>query len=247
MIRALIIDDEDIARENLRGLLEEYCPEVEIIGLCCNVAEGIAGISEHDPDLIFLDVRMQGETGFDLLAQIKDVTFDVIFTTAHDEYALKAFKFSAVDYILKPIDIQELKAAVAKAQEKLKNKSEKNRFSYMMDNMKSRNNSFNKIALPTTDGLTFVKRDDIIRCESADNYTQFFLVNGGKIMVSKTIKYFEELLEEYNFFRVHQSHLINLTHIVQYHKGKGGYAVMADNSAVIVSRRKKEAFLSRLA
>jgi len=246
MIRTIIIDDEDNARNNLQAILADNCPNVEVAEMQGTVADGIKAIKKHKPDLVFLDVKMQGETGFDLLKGLDEHDFELIFTTAHDEYALKAFKFSAIDYLLKPIDIDELKNAVDKVEDKLSSRNSKARYDLMVNNLKSTNGSFEKIALPTTDGLIFVQRKNIVRCESADNYTTFYLINGEKILVSKTIKYYEELLLEYNFFRVHQSHLINLNHLKQYHKGEGGYAVMTDDSAVIISRRKKESFLKQL-
>ena len=246
MIKALIVDDEENARGNLQVLLKDYCEEVTVVAMLDNVTDGLKAAKKHKPDLIFLDIEMNGETGFDLLSMIEDIDFDVVFTTAHSDYALKAFKFNATDYLLKPIDIDELIKAVSKTSKRLGNQLSKNKMDQIISRAQQPNNPFKKIALPTVDGLIFVERDHIIRCESADNYTTFYLHDGSKIMVSKTIKHFEEMLSEYNFFRVHQSHLINLRHLKQYHKGEGGYAIMSDDSSVIVSRRKKEAFLSGL-
>jgi len=246
MIKALIVDDEENARGNIEVLLQDYCEEVSVIAMADNVTAGLKAAKKHKPDIVFLDIEMNGETGFDLLSRIEDIDFDVVFTTAHSDYALKAFKFNATDYLLKPIDINELINAVAKTGKRLGNQLSQDKLEQIINRGGQYNEEFNKIALPTVDGLLFVERDHIIRCESADNYTTFFLHDGSKIMVSKTIKHFEELLSEYNFFRVHQSHLINLRHLKQYHKGEGGYAIMSDDSSVIVSRRKKEAFLSGL-
>ena len=246
MIRAIIIEDEEKARSNLIQMLSDYCKEVEVVDTGENVQFGIQSINKHNPDLIFLDVHMQGETGFDLLEQIEKIEFEIIFTTAHNEYAVKAFKFSAIDYLLKPVDINELVQAVKKARDKIQEDATKERYEMIIENLKDKKNTFNKIALPTADGLIFVQVSNIIRCEAEDNYTHFFLSNGERILVSKTIKYFEELLADQDFFRVHQSHLINIEHIAEYHKGEGGYAIMSDNSSVIVSRRKKESFLAKL-
>ena len=246
MIRSIIIEDEDKARSNLMQILSEYCNDVEVVDAQASVKEGINAILKHKPDLIFLDVHMQGETGFDLLEQIGEINFEVIFTTAHNEYAVKAFKFSAIDYLLKPIDIDELVNAVTKAGKKINQDSTKERYDLVLENIKGQKSTFNKIALPTAEGLVFVQVADIIRCEAEDNYTHFFLKDGERFLVSKTIKYFEELLTEQDFFRIHQSHLININHLVEYHKGEGGYAIMSDESSVIVSRRKKEAFLAKL-
>jgi two-component system LytT family response regulator len=247
MIRAIIVEDEEKARSNLMQILDEYCSNiVEVVDAQDNVKSGVLAIQQHNPDLVFLDVQMQGETGFDLLEQVDMINFEVIFTTAHNEYAVKAFKFSAIDYLLKPVDIDELISAVAKTGEKIRQDATKERYELVIENLKGQQSTFNKIALPTSEGLIFVPVAEIIRCESEDNYTHFFLVNGERILVSKTIKYFEELLTDQDFFRVHQSHLININHIKEYHKGEGGYAIMSDDSAVIISRRKKEAFLTKL-
>ena len=247
MIKALIVDDEENARGNLEVLLQDYCEEVTIVAMLDNVTDGLNAAKKHKPDLVFLDIEMNGETGFDLLSRLEDIDFDVVFTTAHSDYALKAFRFNATDYLLKPIDINELIGAVAKTSKRISNRLSKNKLDQIISRATGTNNEiFKKIALPTVDGLIFVERDHVIRCESADNYTTFYLDDGCKIMVSKTIKHFEEMLSEHNFFRVHQSHLINLMHLKQYHKGEGGYAIMSDDSSVIVSRRKKEAFLSGL-
>ena len=246
MIRAIIVEDEEKARGNLIQILSEYCKDVELVDSQDNVQDGIKSIREHKPDLVFLDVHMQAETGFDLLEQVGKVDFEVIFTTAHNEYAVKAFKFSAIDYLLKPVDIDELVNAVQKVGEKIDEDATKERYQLIVENLKDQKSRFNKIALPTTDGLIFVQVSNIIRCESEDNYTHFFLADGERILVSKTIKYFEELLTDQDFFRIHQSHLININHIKEYHKGEGGYAIMSDDSSVIVSRRKKEAFLAKL-
>ena len=244
-MKTIIIDDEPKARENLTYLLKENCPSVKIVDDKGTVNEGLLSIQKHQPDLLFLDVQMCGETGFDLLEQLKTIDFEVIFTTAHHEYALKAFKFSAVDYLLKPIVIDELKNAVHRASKRTAQQSQ-TRIQMITETIKNQQNGFDKIALPSADGFLFVKRDDIIRCESTDNYTNFYLNNGSKIMVSKTLKHFDDLLSPHNFFRVHQSHLINLVHLKQYHKGEGGYAIMTDDSSVMVSRRKKAEFLERL-
>ncbi len=246
MIKALIIDDEENARGNLQVLLQDYCEEVSVVAMLDNVTDGLKAAKKHKPDLVFLDIEMNGETGFDLLSRIEEIDFDVVFTTAHSDYALKAFKFNASDYLLKPIDINDLIKAVAKTSKRLGIQLSRNKMEQIINRAQQPNEVFNKIGLPTIDGLIFVERDHIIRCESADNYTTFYLHDGSKIMVSKTIKHFEEMLSEYNFFRVHQSHLINLRHLKQYHKGEGGYAIMSDDSSVIISRRKKEAFLSGL-
>lgn len=247
MLRAIIIDDEKKARNNLLNLLKDYCSEVEVLADESSISSGIKAIEKIDPDLVFLDIEMQNETGFELLEKIKEPDFDIIFVTAHHEYAIKAFKFSAIDYVMKPIDIDELVQAVEKVQEKKASRFTKEKFEVLMENMKDPHASFERIALPTSEGLTFVEINDMIRCESTANYTYFFLEGAKKILVSKTIKFYEELLSDHKFYRVHQSHLINLMHIKKYVKGEGGYIIMSDDSMVMVSRRRKESFLSILA
>lgn len=244
-LRTIIVDDEEKARINLKSLLEEYCPAVQVVATEERILEAIRVIEANEIDLVFLDIEMQGESGFDLLERINDFDFDVIFVTAHDEYAIKAFKFSAIDYILKPINIDELIESVEKARNKKEHLLDKERYDMMIDNLKNRK-GFEKIALPTMDGLLFVDIKDIIRCESDDNYTNFFLTTGKHIMVSKTIKHFEDILTDHNFFRIHRSHIVNLNHIKKYIKGEGGYVIMSDETSVLVSRRKKEMFLRLL-
>lgn len=244
-MKTIIIDDEPKARDNLKLLLSEYCPNVNILASEGNIKDAIASIKKYQPNLIFLDVQMQGETGFDLLEKIETITFEVVFTTAHHEYALKAFKFSAIDYLLKPIDIEDLKSAVQRA---IKRNGEQmgRRMEIASNTLDQNKSSFNKIALPTSEGFVFIVKDDIVRCESTDNYTNFYLTDGTKVLVSKTLKHFDEILSPHGFFRVHQSHLINLSHLQKYHKGEGGYAIMSDSSSVMVSRRKKTEFLDCL-
>ena len=244
-MKTIIIDDEPKARDNLKLLLSEYCPNVNILASEGNIKDAIASINKHQPELIFLDVQMQGETGFDLLEKLETITFEVVFTTAHHEYALKAFKFSAIDYLLKPIDIEGLRRAVQRAIER-NGKQMERRMEIASDTLDQNKSSFNKIALPTSEGFVFIVKDDIVRCESTDNYTNFYLADGTKVLVSKTLKHFDEILSPYGFFRVHQSHLINLSHLQKYHKGEGGYAIMSDASSVMVSRRKKAEFLDCL-
>ncbi|MCH8904658.1 MAG: response regulator transcription factor [Bacteroidetes bacterium] len=246
MIHAVIIDDEEKARNNLDNLLKEYCEQVEVVAKEGTIAAGIKAINNSNPDLVFLDVEMRNETGFDLFDKKEDIDFEVIFVTAHHKYAVKAFKFSAMDYLLKPIDIEELKAAVDKIEEKKASSMTKEKFELLVQNLKNPGGDMQKIALPSLEGIIFVNLDEIIRCESTANYTNFMLSSGKKILVSKTIKYFDDLLSDYNFFRVHQSHLINLRHISKYVKGEGGHTVMSDGAMVMVSRRKKEPFLKKM-
>ncbi len=246
-IGTVIIDDESNGRDILTALLEKFCPSLEILGTAENAESGKSIILELKPQLVFLDINMPGLNGFELLQQFDSIHFEVIFVTAYDNYALKAFKFSAIDYILKPIDLEDLKAAVKKAEEKLSFKVQpKERYNEFFNNIKNIQNPFDKLGLATRDGLIFIKISDIIRCESDVNYTWFYLENGEKILASKTLKDFEEMLDEYNFYRIHKSHLVNLSHLKRYIKGEGGSVIMSDNSEVEVSRRNKEGLMKRL-
>lgn len=245
MIRSIIVDDEQKSRESLRILLQDFCEDVEICALCQNVTEGIEAIKQYQPDVVFLDIQMQRETGFDLLAKIHPITFEVIFTTAHSEYAIKAFKFSAIDYLLKPIDIDDLQKALAKVAQK-QNQNISGRLEHLIQNLKSTTPDNYKLALPTTDGLVFVKLNDILYCEASSNYTEIYTFNKTKYIVSRTLKQYEDLLGEHNFFRIHNSYLINLNAVKKYVRGDGGYVVLENDVSLDVSKRKKDAFLSRI-
>jgi two-component system LytT family response regulator len=245
MIRSVLIDDELKSRESLKILLTDFCENVEVAATCQNIAEGIEAIQQYKPDVVFLDIQMQRETGFDLLSKVKPVDFEVIFTTAHSEYAIKAFKFSAIDYLLKPIDIEELKRALYKVERKM-NGNISDRLEQLIHNLKPSSNQNFKLALPTSDGLVFVRIDDIIYCEASSNYTVIYTNDGKKHVISRTLKEYEDLLAEHNFFRIHNSHLINLGSIKKYVRGDGGYVIMNNDVSLDVSKRKKEAFLSRL-
>lgn len=245
MIRAIIVDDELKSRESLKTLIEDFCQNVVVGATCQNIAEAVTAIDRLKPDLVFLDIQLQRETGFDLLTRYKDFEFEVIFTTAHSEYAIKAFKFSAIDYLLKPIDINELRQALQNA-EKRKNNSITARLQQLLQNISSGNVENYKLALPTSDGLVFVKTNDILYCEASSNYTQITLSQGKKYLVSRTLKEYDDLLSGQNFFRIHHSYLINLDAIIKYVRGDGGYVIMNDNRSLDVSKRRKEGFLSRI-
>ncbi len=245
MIKCIIVDDEQKSQESLKILLEDFCKGVEVKALCQNVTEAITALATHNPDLVFLDIHLQRETGFDLLTQAEKIDFEVVFTTAYSEYAIKAFKFSAIDYLLKPIDIEELRKAVEKVQKK-HNGNITDRLDQLILNLKNTTGQNYKLALPTTDGLIFVQIENIIYCEASSNYTQIFTQDGKKHLVSRTLKEYEDLLTDQNFFRIHNSYLINLNLIKKYVRGEGGYVVMANDVSLDVSKRKKEAFLARL-
>lgn len=245
MVKAIIIDDETKARENLSILLKDYCPNVNVVASVGNINGAVEEIQAQSPDCVFLDIKMKGELGFDLFEKLEEINFKVVFTTAFDEYALKALKLNAIDYLLKPIDIEELKEAVEKVEESIKDGGGiigKENIQNLLRGLTGER-SLEKIAIPTVEGLKFINIKDIIRCESDENYTMFFFTDGDKKLVSKTIKFYDELLSPYNFFRTHRSHLVNLNHVKEYYRGDGGSVLMSDGSEVLVARRKKEAFL----
>lgn len=245
-IRAIIIDDEAGNRENLQRMLERHCGNVQVQAVAASAIEGIDAISTHSPDLVFLDIEMPHANGFELLENLPRIDFEVIFVTAFDHYAIRAIKFCALDYLLKPIDLLELKVAVEKVSEKLLKARENESMEIFIQNRRNPQ-QVKKIALPTADKVDFVAVNEIVRCQGESNYTHIFLANGKKILVSRTLKEYEELLSEYNFLRVHQSHLVNVTEVKTYVKRDGGYIVMSDGAEVSVSKQKKEAVLTRLA
>jgi two-component system LytT family response regulator len=242
-MKILIVDDEAHCTDHLLSLINKKTLNKSEIDVCNNSKEALKLMINKSYDLVFLDIEMPFLNGFDLLETIPEINFHVIFTTAFDKYALKAIKFSALDYLLKPIEEEEFYIALDKFL-KQESKVDKKQFSSLIDNV--RNKKFNKIAIPSMDGIEFVEVNDIIRCKSDSNYTRLFLVNKREIISSKTLKEYELLLKEYGFSRVHNSDMINLAHIKKYIKGDGGQVIMNDGSEVEVSRRRKEEFLSGL-
>jgi len=240
MIKTIVIDDEVKARETILNMLTAYCPNIEVIGTAGSVKEGVKVLKRLEPDLLLLDIKMTDGTGFDLLRKLHDVDFRVIFITAFEEFAIRAIKFSAIDYILKPLDPDELINAVQKASSTIKKENMSLRLDALYENLDSINTINKKIVLKTTYSVHIIRLSDIVRCESEKNYTHFYTVEGDKITVSKTLKEFNELLSEYRFFRVHQSHLVNLDHVKRYDKQSSGFLIMDDNAQVPVSFRKKE-------
>jgi len=245
MLQTLIVDDEKRGRELLKMILTTNCPDIKLIGEASNIKEAHQLILQHEPDLVLLDIEMPGGTGFDLLSKFDEVNFDVIFITAFDKYAIKAIKFSAMDYILKPVDEEELVKAIKRAEENYNRKNNKERVGNPISNTQ-KSVPHQKIGLTSGEGLEFIEIKNILRCEADGKYTSVFLTNGKKLLVSKNLKEFEELLTEYNFFRIHHSHLVNLDFIKKYQSGRGGYVVMSDGSTITVSQRKKDDFLSSL-
>ena len=244
-MKGIIVDDEAKSRIMLKTMCENYCEGLEICALAASVNEAIELIGEHDPDLVFVDIRMPVQSGFNLLEHYDDIPFEVIFTTAYDQYALRAFKYSAIDYLLKPISIEELVDAVERAKLRREGHQKTEQISLLKEAIN--NEKINKIALITLDGFTFVRFDEIVRCEAQGNYTSVFLSDGSSLLITKTLKHYEEILVEKMFFRVHKSHLINLNFVRRFIRGKQGMIEMNDGTHIEVSFRKRDALLKKLA
>ncbi|GGB06092.1 LytR/AlgR family response regulator transcription factor [Puia dinghuensis] len=243
---AFIVDDEYQSRLVIAQLLSRYFPGIQILGQAGSVAEATEGIRLLRPQVIFLDVQMQGETGFEVLDQLPESEFEIIFTTAHQEYAVKAFRYSAIDYLIKPIDPPALAEATQKAINKIR--LQRSRTAEQLQVLHQQINPgqkfTNKIAVPTSEGLQFLPVQDIIYCQGQGNYTEIFLVSGQKITSSHTLRSYEEMLGGQHFFRAHKSFLINLLHIEKYLRGEGGIAVMSNGSEIEIARRNKTSFLN---
>ncbi len=245
---AVIVEDEDRSRKLLENLLAKYCPHIKIVGHAETVAEAILVIGQQQPDLVFLDVELPDGTGFKVLDQLSHLNFDVIFVTAYEHYALKAIKRAALDYLLKPLDIDDLVTAVGKISPRNANTPKNiDRQSAIVNGYINNQRDKSILALPTTDGLVFIQDTDIIVCQSDSNYTHLVMLNNRKFLVSRTLNDIEEMLSEDVFCRVHHSFIVNLKHVRRYFKGKGGYLEMSDGSTVEVSSRKKHDFLARFA
>jgi two-component system, LytTR family, response regulator len=245
MINCVIVDDEPKNIRVLIKMLEEFCPEALIVGEATNATEAEKTIVKLQPDLLFLDVEMPYGNAFDLLDRLMPVKFEIVFVTAFNDYTLKAFKYSALDYLLKPVNIEELRTAVQKASEKLRLRNTNKQLNNLLANLKQPDASSYKLALPSMEGLVFVPTDTITRCEASGGYTVFYLKSGEKILSAKNIKEYEEILPPSTFLRVHNSHIINLMCIKKYHKGRGGYIEMDDQALIEVASRRKNEFLSR--
>ncbi len=245
-LKTLIVDDEPDAVNFIASIISEYCPALDLVGMASSAREGVKIILAKAPDLVFLDVEMPHGSGFDLLQQFPEKTFDVIFITAFNHYAIRAIKFSAVDYILKPININEFREAVEKVI--LKRSSVQNRnasYSSLLENLASAQPS--KLGIPASDGMEYLNTNEIIRIEADRSYSWFYLVSKRKILVSKHLKEYQELLGDQNFFRPHNSHLVNLEHVKKYIRHDGGIIEMDDGSQIPLSRPRKEFFLARMA
>ena len=243
MLNLIIIDDMQNAREVIASIIRKSFKKINIVATADSVKSGIQAIKQHSPDIVLLDIQMHDGSGFDLLNKIKPLKFKVIFISAYEEHALKAFKFSALDYILKPIDSAELVTAIKKAEEALAQAGIEEGIDVISNN---RDKESKKIVLKTSESIHVINVKDIIRCEADENYTSFFLNDTNRILISKPLKEYDELLTEYGFFRIHQSHLINLNYFKQFKKADGGFAVMSDGTSVPVSSRKKDLFLQTI-
>jgi len=243
MIKIIIIDDESRARIAIENIILSNLKDVEIVDRAEDVKSGLNSILKHKPNIVLLDINLPDGTGFDILRQIPKIDFKLIFITAHEEYAVKAIKFSALDYIVKPIDVSELIAAVERARNEVIDESNNLKIEAFLTNFENIKNEVKKIVLKTSDSIHLVNIQNIIRCEADNNYTHFYLNDNKKILVSNTLKEYEELLGQYNFFRVHQSHLINLNYIAKFDKKDGGSLVMTDKSQIPVSARKRHLLL----
>ncbi len=243
MIKAIIIDDEVHCIETLSILLKEYCADVKVMEQCRSAKKGLEAIEKIKPDLVFLDIEMPAMNGFEMLEQFEEIPCAIIFTTSYDQYAIKAIRFSALDYLLKPIDPNELVNAVKKIQEQ-RHLPMAEQFQMLLKKINGKEHHFNKIAVPTSEGFELIPADSVVRCEADDNYTYLYLKNKNKIVACRTLKEMEEQLQDFDFFvRVHHSFLVNLNEVTKYVRGEGGYLVMSDGSSVNVSRSRKDALM----
>jgi len=243
MIKAILIDDEVHCLKTLGMLLKEYCSNVQVLEQCNDAATGLKAIELHKPDLVFLDIEMPQMNGFEMLQRLPQINFAIIFTTGYDQYAIKAFHFSALDYLLKPIEAKELIDSVKKVEE-LHYLPMPEQFEMLLKKIGGVNSGFNKIAVPTAEGFELIPANEVVYFEADSNYTHIFLKDKNKIIACRTLKKIEEQIQDYNcFVRVHNSYMVNLNEVVRYIRGEGGYLIMSDNSSVNVSRSRKDALL----
>jgi two-component system, LytTR family, response regulator len=249
LLKALIVDDEYQGRSFMQKILEKEHPDVEVVGQASTIDETLSNIQNLNPNLIFLDIILGRENAFDLFSKIQNVNFEIIFTTAHNEYAVKAFKINALDYLLKPIDLQELNDAIEKVKVRLDKEATRTSV-FQLENLanilKSVNKSIDKLAIPSSDGFIMVQLSDIVYCESDGNYTIFNLTNNRKLTSSYTLRQYDDMLSSQDFFRAHKSYLINLSHINRYLKSDGGLIMMSNGKTVELSRRNKEKLMKLL-
>jgi len=239
-MRAILVDDEQANLENLQVLLLKNCPEVKVVALSNNIENAFDQINLHRPDLLFLDIQMGKTTGFDLLNMLGEKSFEVIFVTAYDNYGIQAVKFAALDYLLKPVDPDELKVAVGKAEERIKSKFNSDQLNFLLNQIKRTEPNVPKIALPQQHEIRYVSVEDIVRCVADNTYTFFYLVNGDKILISKPLKEYSDLLKPHGFVRAHQSHLVNPKFVKSWLKEDGGTLLMNNGDKIPVSKPNRE-------
>ncbi len=243
MITAILIDDDINLRNGMKALLERTAPEIQIIGEADSVETGVVLMKKAQPQVVFLDIHLGDGSGFDILEEVSKsvkINSQIVFITAHEQYAIKAFRFSALDFLLKPVDPEELEKVIEKVKSIVHKNDSVAHIDLLLENIRKKVDNFKRIALSNVDGVHLFEISDIIRCESLDNYTKFYIKNNKPILISKTLKEYEELLAEHGFERIHQSHLINLNYLKSYIKKDGGYVVMADETHLPISHRKKE-------
>ena len=245
MIRCVLIDDESNSLEMMEWLLKTYCPQVQIEAMCNTAGKGIEAINKYKPDLVFLDIEMPHMNGFDMLEQFDKLFFDVVFCTAYDQFAIKAFRYSALNYLLKPVDPDDLKETIRRIEEK-KAVPSREQLDLLFQNIKQTTKQpVLRIALTNGDGMNFVPTNEILYCQAESNYTSVVLTGGKKILVSKVLKDIDEALNGTDFFRIHNSYLINLNHIRKYVRGEGGYLIMDDGANISISRSKRQEFMDQ--
>ena len=245
-MKIIIIDDEENIRSGLKKMLKMFCRDIIVLAEAKDVKSGLKAIYSYQPDLVLLDIEMPDGSGFDLLKTIGRPSFQTIFVTAYDQYAVDAFRMSAIDYLLKPIQPSHLVEAIEKARKMIGSRLPTLAYSILMDNMNLHSNQEQKIVLKDSEGLSIVGIGDILRCEADGSYTRFYLVSGQNILTSSNLKEYEKLFEKFGFLRTHHSHLVNLQHVVRFNKNQGGELVLSDQSTVPVSFRKKEALIQSL-
>lgn len=246
MIKCLLVEDDPFSREIVSDIIKDSFANLSIVGYADNIETAKKEIIKHQPDLVFLDVELPDGKSFDLLEKMKQAKFQIIFITSHDSYALQAFKYSAVDYILKPIDVEALKGAIKKVITQKKETDNQFRIEFLMNNLTKSNSENAKIALPSSEGLNFVKVMDIVRCQAESNYTHVYLKDGETLIISRSLKEFEEMLPKHIFYRIHKSHLVNLNFLKKFVKHDGGHVILEDGTLIAVATRKKDGFLGQV-
>jgi len=246
MLRAILVDDEANSLSALQQKLMEHCPQVEIIGAFTKPAECIQAINSLKPDMVFLDIEMPGINGFKLLQDVVYKSFEPVFVTAYDHYAIKAIRFSALDYLVKPVDIEELKWSVERAAQKKNNSTANERLDLLLDHLSNPKKDFKRIVIPSQDSLRFIRVDEIVYLEANTNYTHIYMSDNYKYVVSRTIKDFEDLLPDATFIRIHNSYIINKDYLEKYERGDGGQVIMSNGVRLDVSKRKKAEFLKAM-